>query len=180
MRLLCILTLSALAGPLTAHPHTSVDQQVHIAIGAERARVSLRIVPSGSDGDVTREVLDLDRNGVVDDAEAQVFQNVVLGALAVTWNGAEVMPTAPAIRLAPLDTLAQALGQIEITADIQVSAPMNFVQVEMMYDGLGSDWFIQPFFFQDEFAGALPRIQRFEDSNRIELRTVDQQARSVQ
>lgn len=173
MRPLCILALSALAGPLAAHPHTSVDQQVHIAIGAERARVSLRIVPSASDGDVTREVLDLDGSGKVDDAEAQVFQNVVLGALEVTWNGAQVMPTAPAIRLAPLDTLAEGLGQIEITADLPISGPMNLVQVEMMYDGLGSDWFIQPFFFNDAFAGAVPRIQRFEDSNRIELRSAD-------
>lgn len=173
MKTLWAMGLVALAEPLAAHPHTSVDQQVHIALGPERAEVSVRIVPSASDGDVTREVLDLDQNGQIDDAEAQVFRSVVINALDVAWNGARVPPENMEIRLDPLDTLTKGLGQIELTADLPVVGPMDTVEVEMLYDGLGADWFIQPFFFDGAFTGVAPRIQRTEDPSRIRITTAD-------
>ncbi len=173
MKTALAMGLAALAGPLAAHPHRSVDQQVHIALGPERAEVSVRIVPSASDGDVTREVLDLDQNGQIDDAEAEVFRNMVINALEVVWNGAQVTPENAQIRLAPLDTLTKGLGQIELTAEVPVVGPMHTVEVEMLYDGLGADWFIQPFFFDVAFIGAMPHIQRTEDQSRIMITAPD-------
>ncbi|NVO25698.1 DUF1007 family protein [Donghicola mangrovi] len=172
MRALWTIALAALAGPLAAHPHTSVDQQVHIAIGPEQAKVAIRIVPSAADGDVTRAVLDLDGNGVIDPAEADVFRNTVIGALSVTWSETAIVPINADIRIAPLEDLAAGLGTIELTADFPINTPLRSLEIEMLYDGLGAEWFIQPFFFDGVFADNPPRITRFDDTNRIELDAV--------
>lgn len=173
MKAWVFLILIALAGPVAAHPHTRVDQQVHFTVGEDEARVAIRIVPTARDQDITRQVLDIDGDGSIDEAEARVFRDVVLGALEVLWNGASVTPSAPAIRLSHLDTLTEGIGQIEITATLPVSEPMHTAQIDMLYDDLGESWFIQPFLLDGAFQTSVPAIQRFEDSNRIVLHIVD-------
>lgn len=168
-----LLILTAVAGPVAAHPHTQVDQQVHFTVGEDEARVAMRIVPTARDQDITRQVLDIDGDGSIDDEEARVFRDVVLRALEVLWNGASVTPNAPEIRLSPLDMLTEGLGQIEITASLPVSEPMHTAQIDVLYDGLGESWFIQPFLLNGAFQTSVPAIQRFEDSNRIVLHIVD-------
>ena len=171
MKWLCLVAAAGLSGPLAAHPHSSVDQQVHLAVGTDHAEVTIRIIPAATEGDLTREVLDLDQDGELDSAEARVFLDTVLAALEISWNTQPITLVDPQIRAAPLERLEAGQGQIEITATLSVTAEMETIHLSMTYDGLGAEWLIQPYYFEDLQEGPLPRILRFEDSNRIELRS---------
>lgn len=157
------------AGAAMAHPHSSVDQQVHLSVGSDWVEIAVLIVPAATDGATSREVLDLDGNGTIDPAEAAVFRDTVLANLGVTLNGAPLTLEGGGIRHDPLDTLAEGLGHIQITAQAPVQADLQSLSVAIHYDGLGPDWFIQPFYAND-LPAPWPQVLRSDDTRRIELR----------
>lgn len=161
--------LALWAGAAMAHPHSSVDQQIRLSLGPALAEVSVLIVPAATDGTTTREVLDLDGNGTLDPTEAAVFRDTVLANLEMTLNGAHLTLEGAAIRNDPLDALAGGLGHLQITAQAPLGTDLQSLTVAIHYDGLGPDWFIQPFYASD-LPTPWPQVLRSDDTRRIELR----------
>ena len=161
--------LALWAGAAMAHPHSRVDQQVHLSVGLDWVEIAVLITPAATDGATTREVLDLDGNGILDPAEAAVFRDTVLANLEMTLNGAPLTSEGAAMRHDPLDALADGLGHIQITAQAPFRADLQSLSVAIHYDGLGPDWFIQPFYASD-LPAPWPQVLRSDDTRRIELR----------
>jgi hypothetical protein len=161
--------LALWAGAAMAHPHTSVDQQVHLSLGLEGIEIAVLIVPAATDGATTREVLDLDGDGSLDPAEAAVFRDTVLTNLEMTLNGAPMTLETHAIVHDPLSALADGLGHIRITAQAPLTTDLQSLTVAIHYDGLGPNWFIQPFYSSD-LPAPWPQVLRSDDTRQIELR----------
>lgn len=161
--------LALWAGAAMAHPHSSVDQQVHLSVGSDWVEIAVLMVPAATDGATTREVLDLNGNDILDPEEAAVFRDTVLASLEITMNGAPLALEGAAMRHDPLDALADGLGHIQISAQAPLGADLHSLSVAIHYDGLGPDWFIQPFYASD-FPTPWPQVLRSDDMRRIELR----------
>lgn len=162
----------SLAGPLWAHPHTYVDQQVHLSVGLDKTEAKVVIVPSVSNDAAILSHLDIDGNGTVDQPEADVFTAEVLSAMSLIVGGIAVPFTATGLKLSQPEALSSGTGRIELSATAALGAlpaGQHSVRFTMGYDALAHDWFVQPFYFGDLTAVAAPGLIRSEDGSSVEI-----------
>lgn len=171
IRLLFGLLGLALAGTISAHPHSYVDQQVQVALGLDRAEITVMIVPSAQDGAAIFAQLDLDGDGAVDDHERAAFRRAVLAAAAFTVDDEPVPLGAGEVTVSAPALLAAGAGPIELrtTARFDPLGPGTHVlRFAIQFDAFDHDWFVQPFYFNDLIAaGPSPELTRSADGSTV-------------
>ena len=162
----CILGAAlALAGtPLAAHPHTDIDQQVALTIGADRVAVEVAIVPSIDAGSDIFDAIDIDRDGQISKTETDTFAESVLVATRLTINGVDRDVTLENTTIPEADMVRSGRGRISIRAGTYVEAlrPEELtVNFQIGFDAFAHDWFVQPY-FEDGWAEVdnIPRVKR--------------------
>lgn len=162
--------VGALATSAGAHPHTYVEQQALLSIGAERVDSNVTIVPSLSEGQAIFDQLDLDGNGDINHDEAQALQRAVLDAAHLTLDGTAAPWSAGPVTMPSAVRLSTGTGQITLSASARLpNAPArdHSLRFEMTYDALSHDWQVQPFYFADLTAHGVPELRRDETAPAI-------------
>lgn len=159
----------ALAGaPLAAHPHTDIDQQVALTIGADRVAVEVAIVPSIDAGSEIFDAIDIDRDGQISEVEADTFAESVLAATRLTINGVDRDVTLETTTIPEADMVRAGLGRISIRAstDVETLRPEELtLRFQIGFDAFAHDWFVQPY-FEDGWAELhnLPKVERLPEN----------------
>lgn len=165
--------LIALAGAAGAHPHHDTDQQVILSLGLARADIVLAVVPGTADGPAVVAHLDVDGDGTVSLAEADAYGAALLAGVTLLVDQSPVALTAAALDLPPLPALAagEAGLRLKLSGDFALTPGMDHQVTLNVSQGLGEDWFIQPYYHADFAAGATGvQIDRPDPGNRLELR----------
>lgn len=172
-RLIFGIALAGLGAPTLAHPHSQVDQQLLVSLGRDGAAMQILITPSASNGAEIYGQIDLDRSGEINDAEAQAFAARVASAVRVEIDQTNMAISVTRVDLPDLDSMVAATRPITLETSVTFEAlaiePHEIV-IEMSYQDLSHDWFIQPYLRPDLIAlDAAPRIERREDGRWMKI-----------
>lgn len=166
-----------LAGPLSAHPHSKVEQQAMLSIGLDQAVLNIRIVPSYDEGSAIFAHIDLDGDGKVSATEATQFGEEVLAATELIIDETTATFDNRLVTVPDFQFVAAGEGVIEVKANTRfrkLDSAKHVIGLSVRYEGLSHDWFIQPFFFGN-LSEAFPKqgIDRSENGLTLTIRLSD-------
>ena len=164
-----LFTALLLPGLAAAHPHGTVEQQLNLSLGREKAELTWIIAPPAEMAGHILAHLDRDGDGTVTAPETAAFTDALIAATTLTVNGEAVaLAQGDVTEPDPMDSD----GVIDLSAILdmpQFPTSPAVVSVEISYTEFAEDWFIQPFYFEDLSEGASPRIARAPNALSVTL-----------
>tara|TARA_R110002020_G_scaffold89135_10_gene218209 strand:- start:796 stop:1317 length:522 start_codon:yes stop_codon:yes gene_type:complete len=164
-----LITAALLPGLAAAHPHGTVDQQLNLSLGRDKAELTWTIAPPAEQAGHILAHLDSDGDGIVTVPETAAFMDALLAATRLTVNGEAVtLAQGDLTEMAP--TGSAGLIKLTAIADMpQFPTTPAVVSVEISYTEFAEEWFIQPFYFEDLSEGPSPRIERAPNALSVSL-----------
>ncbi|WP_156883625.1 hypothetical protein [Salipiger mucosus] len=158
-----------------AHPHGTVEQQLHLSLGRDMAELTWIIVPPAEQAGHLLAHLDLDGDSALDEAERAAFAQALVDATLLSVNGEEVALAESEAIVPDATAISQDAGRLEMTARSNLVLPTESfatLSVEVSYSEFSEDWFIQPFYFENLADGASPRIERAPNALTVSIPAV--------
>ena len=166
----CLLLAFATAG---AHPHAYVDQQALISVGTHSVDVTVRIVPSFTEGAAIFARIDSDSDGKVSDREAAELAAAVVATVQLEVDGMPVALHRATAVVPGVDEVSAGFGVIEISAAAAIvlaGSGNHQVSFNIGFDDFSADWQVQPYFYTDLVTAMSSRsIARNETGNGVNI-----------
>lgn len=167
----CLLLSVTAAG---AHPHAYIDQQALISVGTNSVDVTIRILPSFTEGAAIFARIDRDGNGVVSAAEAAELATAVVATAQLEVDGQPVALRRATATVPGIDEVSAGFGVIEIAATAAfrlASSGDHQVSFDIGFDEFSPDWQLQPFFYTDFIETMSSRtVARSDTGNGVGIR----------
>ncbi|WP_133064551.1 hypothetical protein [Marivivens niveibacter] len=157
----------------SAHPHSDIDQQLLITLGVDDAALTYVIVPSIGSGPDFVSMIDTDTDGTISPAEADQFANAIAAATTILADDQTVELYDVFAIMPPVENIMSATAPITVKATVEMpfaTSGIHSVGVDIAFDAMSHDWFIQPFYRSDliDLTGT-PELMRQNDTSAISI-----------